>query len=223
MNANPTSAHKSSLATQQADRLVHAAQQGEPGAFDALVRAYRPRVLALGLHITGSLSDADDVAQEVFLRAYHHMAGFEGRSHFFTWLYRIALNQALNCRRRRPRLAADDARVDAALEVDAVDDPRRALELRETYGLLLQGLDALSPKLRAVVVLVALQGLSYRETAVILETTEGTIAWRLNRARLRLRETMELVERRPGQARALRSARLAELLRLFPRLAAEPI
>jgi len=72
MNANPTSAHKSSLATQQADRLVHAAQQGEPGAFDALVRAYRPRVLALGLHITGSLSDADDVAQEVFLRAYHH-------------------------------------------------------------------------------------------------------------------------------------------------------
>ena len=197
-----------------------ASQAGEPGAFDDLVREYRPRVIALALHITGSASDADDVAQEVFLRAFHHMGQFAGRSQFFTWLYRIALNQALNNRRRghERRYHLDDDRVQAAVAVDAAGDPRLALELQETYGLLLQGLDALSEKLRATVVLVALQGLSYQEAAVVLETTEGTIAWRLNEARQQLRTTIERLERRPAAAREAVPVGLRELMRRLPRM-----
>lgn len=201
-----------------------AAKAGEPGAFDALVKAYRPRVLALALHITGSASDADDVAQEVFLGAYRHMDEFAGRSQFFTWLYRIALNQSLNYRRRhrQRRYHLDDDRVQAAVAVDAAEDPRRALELRESYALLLQGLDALSEKLQSTVVLVALQGLSYQEAAIVLETSEGTIAWRLNEARQQLRATIDRLERRPEQALPCTSRVCTELLRRFPRLLPDP-
>src|SRR5262245_23688065 len=105
-----------------ADLLVARARTGDPAAFDALVRRFRPRIYALALHLTGSASDADDVAQEAFVQAYRHVRHFEGRSQFFTWLYRITVNRALNVRRtgaRRTSIPLDDARVTAALEVDA--------------------------------------------------------------------------------------------------------
>lgn len=184
-------------ASLRADALVLAARQGQRGAFDRLVKTYRPRVYALALHMTGSASDADDVTQETFLQAYRRMDRFEGRSQFFTWLYRIALNQALSARRstRTRSKRFEDARLDAALAVDGEDDPRKTLELREAYGLLLEALDALSPTLQSTVVLIALQGLSYREAAVVLNTEEGTIAWRVHEARRKLGEHIARLER----------------------------
>lgn len=173
-----------------ATSLVAAAQAGSDAAFEELVRRYRPRIYALALHLTGRASDADDVTQDAFLRAYKNLASFEGRSEFFTWLYRIALHRALNLRRdrgRRPEADLDDPRVSAALEVDADGDPRHALELRESYASLLDCFDRLSPLLRTTVVLVQLQGLSHKEAAVVLETTEGTVAWRVHEARRQLR------------------------------------
>ena len=87
----------------EASALVEAAKSGDPNAFDALVRRYRSRIFALALHLTGSRSEADDITQDAFLRAYKNIERFEGRSEFFTWLYRIALNRALNVRRDRRR------------------------------------------------------------------------------------------------------------------------
>lgn len=193
----------------EASALVEAARSGDPAAFDALTRRYRPRIFALALHLTGSRSEADDITQDAFLRAFKNIERFEGRSEFFTWLYRIALNRTLNVRRdqrRRITMSIDDPRLTMALAVDSGGDPRRALELRETYTLLLRAFDTLSPLLRTTIALTLLQGLSYREAAVVLETTEGTIAWRVHEARRKMREAMEKMLEDPTPGERLRAA-----------------
>ena len=177
------------------ETLVEAARRGESRAFELLVRRYRPRVLALGLHLTGSRSDAEDVAQDAFLKAYQALGEFEGRSAFFTWVYRIAVNRALQlvaARRARPASTLDDPRVCLAVAVDAGGAPGRALELRETYGQLVAAFDQLSPLLRTTVALVTLQGLSHPEVAAVMGSTEGTIAWRMHEARTQLRRALGL-------------------------------
>jgi RNA polymerase sigma-70 factor (ECF subfamily) len=187
-------------AAREAEALVEAARAGDAGSFDALVRRYRPRVYALALHLSASRSEADDITQDVFLKAFSHIDRFQGRSQFFTWLYRITMNRALNARRdarRRRALPMDDPRVIAAVAVDAGDNPRLAVELRESYGLLVEALDRLSPLLRTTVVLVALQGFSHKEAAVVLDTTEGTVAWRIHDARRRMLQTLEQLHRDP--------------------------
>jgi len=176
------------------DRLVKRAQGGDRAAFDDLVRRYRARIYALSLHLTGSRSEADDITQDVFTRAYQQLHTFAGRSEFFTWLYRIAVNRSLNARRdtaRRRTSGLDDPRVQAAVAVDAYGDPRRAAELRQTYARLVTALDRLSPTLRSTVVLVALQGLSHDEAAAVLGCPAGTVAWRIHEARNQLRASLE--------------------------------
>lgn len=194
----------------EASALVDAAKAGDASAFDELVRRYRPRIFALALHLTGRPSDADDITQDAFLKAYSRLRDFEGRSEFFTWLYRIALHRALNVRRdqgRRRTVDLDDPRLTAAVAVDSRGDPRRALELQERYAHLLAAFDKLSPLLRTTVVLTTLQGLSYNEAAVVLDTTEGTIAWRVHEARRRLRENIEKAQKEPTPVPLLERAR----------------
>src|SRR5678816_2781556 len=86
--------------------LLARARQGDASAFGALVRLHQRRVYAAALHVTGNHSDADDVTQEAFVRAYRGLASFDGRSDFFTWLYRITINTALNALRSDKRGAA---------------------------------------------------------------------------------------------------------------------
>ena len=176
------------------DRLVKRAQAGDRAAFDDLVRRYRARIYALTLHLTGSRSEADDITQDVFTRAYQQLHTFAGRSEFFTWLYRIAVNRSLNARRdtaRRRTSGLDDPRVQAAVAVDAYGDPRRQAELSQTYARLVTALDRLSPTLRSTVVLVSLQGLSHDEAAAVLGCPAGTVAWRIHEARNQLRASLE--------------------------------
>jgi RNA polymerase sigma-70 factor (ECF subfamily) len=176
-----------------ANALVAAAKAGDLRAFDALVRRYRKRIFALALHITGSRSEADDIAQEVFLRAFRALAEFEGRSQFFTWVYRMAVNRSLNARRDRARRGEgtlDDPRLELAVAVDARGNPGREAELRQNYARLLRALDSLPIDMRTTVILVSLQGLSHGEAAVIQKLSEGTIAWRMHEARRRLGEAM---------------------------------
>ena len=198
-----------------ADALIAAARAGDAGAFGRLVQRFRPRIYALALHLSGSPADADDIAQDAFEQAYRHLACFEGRSQLFTWLYRIAVHRALDAQRARKRagLRLNDVRVEAALQVDAPGDPRRALELRQTYAALLQGLDTLAPTLRSAVVLTALQGLSYREAAAVLGTSEGAIAVRIHTSRKHLRAALEAATR-PAGRKAMPDARLSPELAL---------
>lgn len=193
--------------------LVARAKAGDPHAFDALVRRYRKRIFALALHLSGSESDADDIVQDVFLRAYCAFDQFEGRSELFTWLYRLTINRALDARRTRARRSESsideaDPRIERALEVDARGDPRRAAELRETYARALRALDALSPEMKTTIVLVALQGLSNAEAAVVQGCSRGTIAWRLHEGYKRL---LEATRKEPTRKKAL-SEHLGRLL-----------
>jgi RNA polymerase sigma-70 factor (ECF subfamily) len=169
--------------------LVELARAGDSEAFSELMRRYRPNIYALALHLTGDAHDADDIAQDTFLRAYKSLVEFRAESEFYTWIYRIALNLSLNVQRRNVRRRAaplDDPRVTLAVQVDAHGDPRRAAELRQIYTRLVAALDALSVPLRSAVVLVSIHGLSHDQAAQILSCSTGTVAWRIHRARTKL-------------------------------------
>lgn len=176
-----------------ATELVRRAQVGDRSAFGELVRRYRERIFALVLHLTGNEDDADDVTQEVFCKAFQSIHHFAGRSEFFTWIYRIAVNRALNVKRDGSRLgktSIDDPRISKAIAADAWGDPVRAAELRQSYARLLQALDNLPPEIRTTVVLVILQGFNYAEAAIIQDCPAGTIAWRIHKAREHLNRAM---------------------------------
>src|SRR4051812_38895472 len=190
-----------------ATALVEAAKQGDEKAFEALVRRYRKRIYALALHMTRSASEADDITQEVFLKAYRALPQFEGRSQFFTWVYRMTVNRSLNAKRDRARRGEDtldDPRLELAVAVDARANPGRETELRQTYARLPSALDQLPIEMRTSVILVSLQGMSHGEVAIIQKVSEGTIAWRMHEARRRLHEAMvpEKVRRTPGELSA---------------------
>lgn len=191
-----------------AARLVERAKAGDRAAFDALVRRYRHRIVALALHLTRSESDADDIAQEVFFNAYRALPRFAGKSEFFTWVYRMAVNRSLTARRNRDRRGEtpmDDPRVERALAVDSDGDPVRTAELRRTYARLLATLDRLPTEMRTTVVLVALQGFSHEEASVVQQCSPGTIAWRMHEARKHLGKAMkpETIGARPLRFRSL--------------------
>src|SRR5689334_3145234 len=165
--------------------------------------------------VAGSASEADDIAQEVFLKAFRALPQFEGRSQFFTWVYRMAVNRSLNTKRDRARRGEemlDDPRLELAVAVDARHHPGRAAELRQTYARLLRALDALPADMRTTVILVSLQGMSHGEAAIIQKVSDGTIAWRMHEARRRLHEAMapEKLHRRRGELSADLSRALTE-------------
>ncbi len=172
--------------------LVERARGGDQAAFGQLVRLNQRRIYACAIHMLGDRGEAEDAVQETFVRAWKAIDRFDGRAELSTWLYRICINVSLNTLRRRKRVdAADisDPRVPepAADPMQGQTDPRHAAEALQLYGRLAKALDALSPSLRATVVLVLLEGMPQKEASEVLGCSEGTIAWRVHEARRRLR------------------------------------
>jgi RNA polymerase sigma-70 factor, ECF subfamily len=178
--------------------LIASALRGDKQAFTDLVRKYQRRVYSTALHITGNHSDADDVAQDSFIKVYRHLADFDGRSDLFTWLYRITVNTALNHLRgnkRTSRLAqaGEDVGRGARPERGGGDrerTPREWLELSERFRRVLQEIAELSPVLRVTLVLATVEQLPYKRIAEIMDVPEGTVAWRVNEARKQLRDRL---------------------------------
>ena len=164
------------------DELVRRAAAGEGAAFTTLVERWKERAIRTAYHLTGSWSDADDVAQEAFLRAYRGLAGFDRRAAFGTWLHRIVVNCGLNHLRSRRRA---QARLAEAPREGGVETGRA--ESRQEMALVLEALAGMSPSLRVTLILATLERMSYREIAAALEIPEGTVAWRVNQARKLLR------------------------------------
>ena len=164
------------------DELVRRAAAGEGAAFATLVERWKERAIRTAYHLTGSWSDADDVAQEAFLRAYRGLAGFDRRSAFGTWLHRIVVNCGLNHLRSRRRA---QARVAEAPRPSGVEAER--VESRQEVALVLEALTDMTPALRVTLLLATLERMSYKEIAAVLEIPEGTVAWRVNQARKLLR------------------------------------
>ena len=185
------------------DDVLTRAKRGDRSAFGKLVRKYQKRVYATALHIMGNHQDADDVAQDAFVRAFRFLPKFDERSNFFTWLYRITVNTALNHIRSRKRVQ-NIARAGAE-EVDANDGrpealgvrertPREWAELSERLRQVVEAISGLSPTLRTTLVLATVEGRGYREIAQLLDIPEGTVAWRVNEARKKLRTRLAETE-----------------------------
>jgi RNA polymerase sigma-70 factor, ECF subfamily len=177
--------------------LVERAKQGDAEAFGLLVRRHQPRIHRLAVHMLRDRAEAEDVAQETFIRAYQALGRFDGRSEPYTWFYRITINLSLNRIRSRKTARTthdtDDPRLDALL-VDKgpeTSDPAQRAQRRQLYDSLAKGIDQLSETLRATLILVCIDGRSHEDVAEILGAPEGTIAWRIHEARRKLKEFMQ--------------------------------
>jgi RNA polymerase sigma-70 factor, ECF subfamily len=162
-------------------RLVDRSRQGDLRAFEALVHRHRMVVLRVAARVVGE-DDADDVAQDAFLRAFHRLDRFRGDAPFRSWLLSIAYNAALTSARRREMAPTDSLEDQRA---DAVTDrtPAEELELRERLRRLDLKLKGLSPEHRIVLVLRDVEGLTYDEIALVTDAPLGSVKARLHRAR----------------------------------------
>jgi RNA polymerase sigma-70 factor, ECF subfamily len=169
--------------------LVSRAQAGDVRAFERLSGAYADRLFMMLLRLLGDRSEAEDVAQEVMLRAWRGIGGFRGQSSYFTWLYRIAVNEANRALERRSRQPPGISIGTSELQLPgpAGEDPSRQVENSELRRALGQALAELPPPLRTAIVLRDVEGLSTQEAAEIAGVGQAAFKSRLHQARLRVR------------------------------------
>jgi RNA polymerase sigma-70 factor (ECF subfamily) len=176
---------ESLMADADAD-LVLQSQNGDPAAFEALIRNHQHMVHSLTYRMTGSLADAEDLAQETFIRAYEQIGSFRGASKFSTWLYRIAVNICLNWRQseaRRFHLQADCAGEISANHAIGGNSPADNQLNQQVQSALLK----LPAKQRAAIVLTIYDGLNHAEAAKVLHCSETTVSWRVFAAKRKLK------------------------------------
>jgi RNA polymerase sigma-70 factor (ECF subfamily) len=186
--------------------LVAQARDGDTRAFGDLVRRYEGKIFRLAQHITQNREDAEDVLQETFMKAYEHLEQFKGDSKFYTWIVRIAVNQALMKLRRRKT----DKSVSLDEEIDTGEDtvireiaawgenPEERFTREELGGILDGAVESLEPPYRSVFVLRDIEDLSTEETAEALGLSVPAVKSRLLRARLQLREKLTRLFKRKG-------------------------
>jgi RNA polymerase sigma-70 factor (ECF subfamily) len=174
--------------------LVKRARRGDLDAYDELVKRYQERIYATIYHMTSNHEDANDLAQESFIKAYQALKSFKGGSSFYTWLYRIAVNKTINFlkqRKNRLHFSLNDLDFNAENDPDLValvsdKTPLRNVGLTELQKKLNEALHKLSEPHRMVVVLHDVQGMSHDEIADIMDCNIGTVRSRLFYARQQL-------------------------------------
>jgi RNA polymerase sigma-70 factor, ECF subfamily len=178
--------------------VVERARRGDAAAFTELVKHYERRIFRLAKNITQSDEDAEDVLQETFLKAYEHLGGFQGQSKFYTWIVRIAVNEALMKLRKRKtdRTVSLDDNIDTGEETVVreiavwEDNPEQKCSRAEIREILDKAVQSLRPAFRAVFLLRDVEELSTEETAAALSLSVPAVKSRLLRARLQLREKL---------------------------------
>ncbi len=186
--------------------LVAQTRDGDTHAFSELVKRYEGKVFRLAHHVTQNREDAEDVLQETFLKAYEHLDQFRGDSKFYTWIVRIAVNQALMKLRRRKsdNAVSIDETIDTGednlvREIAAWDENAEQRYSREEIGEILNSaVQSLEPLYRSVFVLRDIEDLSTEETAEALDLSVPAVKSRLLRARLQLREKLTRYFKRKG-------------------------
>ena len=202
---DPVQAHTLPSQVVKADEpvLVAAAKAGDISAFNTLVNRYERKIFRLTQNITQNREDAEDAMQEAFLKAFEHLADFEGNSRFYTWLVRIAVNQALmKLRRRRPNVISLDEEIDTGEDMmpreieDWGPSPAERYEQTEMGEILSKVIGDLDPSFRIVFQLRDIEQLSTEETAEALGLSVPAVKSRLLRARLKLRQRLNQYFRR---------------------------
>ena len=175
-------------------QLVEKVRQGDEKAYDELMSRYEGKVYAMLYNMTGNAEDARDLTQEAFVKAYRAIDRFQGRSSFYTWVYRIAVNRGINFvkkRKRRVLISMDDdesgvERSEELMELAGRESPLRDLAIEELQEKLNRALATLSDKHRTVVVLHDIEGIPHDEIAAQLGCSSGTVRSRLFYARRQL-------------------------------------
>jgi RNA polymerase sigma-70 factor, ECF subfamily len=187
---------KTMLQQETEAELLAAAVQGNRDAYGQLVQKYQDRLLITVYRVVQNRAEAEDLCQEAFLQAYIHLRTFAGRSTFYTWLCRIALNLAISQRRRGRRSPSLDQTRQAtgAEPADHGDLPADRLVREESLSQIRKALATLAPDQRAVIVLRAVDELDYQQIAEVLGLKLGTVRSRLHRARMQLRDLLQKTE-----------------------------
>ena len=178
--------------------LVARAKEGDSEAFNTLVNRYARNIFRLAQNITQNAEDAEDVLQETFMKAYEHLGSFEGQSKFYTWIVRIAVNEALMKLRKRKwdktvwldePVQTDDDKVAREIAIWE-DDPEQRYSQTELREILDKAINGLSPAYRSVFILRDMEEFSIEETAKALDLSIPAVKSRLLRARLQLRDKL---------------------------------
>jgi len=186
--------------------LVAAAKAGDAAAFEELVNRYERKIFRLTMNITRNREDAEDAMQDAFMKAYSHLDRFHEDSRFYTWLVRIAANEALmRLRKRRPNqfsldepIESEDDFVPQQIE-DWKPSPEQRFAQTEMRDILRSVIEELQPDFRIVFLLRDVEGLSTEETAAAVGISEAAVKSRLLRARLKLRQKLDTRFRQDGK------------------------
>lgn len=179
--------------------LVRRGRDGDREALRDLAERYQRRLLGVAIGMVRNPEDAREIVQETFVRAFRNLHGFKGDSSFYTWLYRIAVNQSIDFKRReakRPQAEYDEAQSpgDAALAFGGRvtgEDPFDAIRNRELGSKIFEAIEDLTPDHRAVILLREIEGLSYEEISETLDCSLGTVMSRLHYARKKLQSKLK--------------------------------
>lgn len=186
---------------QEERTLVLSAGKGDRLAFRVLVERYQSRAFAIAYNILRRREDAEDVVQESFVKAFLALRGFKGESTFYTWLYRIVYNMAIDFKRKISRRAGDiqvsDQQLDLVVQESAFlaqvgnQSPDDFLQRKEQARTIVRVLEKLSDEHRMVIILREIDGLNYEQIAEVLGISKGTVMSRLHYARQKLQEQLK--------------------------------
>lgn len=182
--------------------LVDLARSGDRDAARELVERYQRRVLGVVIGMVRNPADAQEVVQETFVRAFRNLHGFKGDSSFYTWLYRIAVNQAIDLQRRESRRSSIEFDESVSVEDGPFEplglggkaggeNPFDAVRNRELGSKIFEAIEGLTPDHRAVILLREIEGLSYEEISDTLDCSLGTVMSRLHYARKKLQSRLK--------------------------------
>lgn len=185
------------------EQLVEQARRGDKEAFRELFERYQRKVMTVAVGMVGNPEDAMEIVQDTFVKAYEHLNRFKGESSFYTWLFRIAVNRAIDLRRFRKRNPttgledefrypdSDQPYDDFLGDEEERTDPVRHAEVHEIGKRVAQAIAELTPDHRAVILLREVEGLSYEEISRVMQCSKGTVMSRLHYARKKLQKKLK--------------------------------
>jgi RNA polymerase sigma-70 factor (ECF subfamily) len=179
--------------------LVRAARHGDKKAFEELVERYQRKIVSVALGMVHNREDAIEIAQETFVKAFENLERFKGESSFYTWLYRIVVNRAIDFQRRerrRPTVGLEDSSgtgegYEEILKEERLDDPYQRAEAHEVGDRVTEAINELTPDHKAVILLREVEGLSYDEISRVMQCSKGTVMSRLHYARKKLQKRLK--------------------------------
>jgi len=178
--------------------LVRASRRGDKEAFRELVERYERKVVSIALGMVHNREDAVEIAQETFVKAFENLERFKGESSFYTWLYRIVVNRAIDFQRRErrhPTVGLEDwgggEGYEEVLKEERLTDPYLQAHAREVGERVSEAIDELTPDHKAVILLREVEGLSYDEISRVMQCSKGTVMSRLHYARKKLQKKLK--------------------------------